>query len=238
VIRPLSLLLALWAAPVMAAQCGPVAFEGRGYTVCQVLPGQDDLRLFLNDATGAPYGEFSAVERDQGPLVFAMNGGMYHPDRRPVGHYVENGEVLTPVITGASDGNFGMLPNGVLCITNSAVQVIETHSYVAAPPPCTFATQSGPMLLIDGAPHTRFLPDSTFRNIRNGVGVSQDGQTITFAISDEEVTFMEFARLFRDRLGSWQALYLDGSVSRLYAPALGRDDWGPAMGPIVGVLAP
>ena len=106
------------------------------------------------------------------------------------------------------------------------------------PPHCIYATQSGPMLLIDGQPHPRFLPDSTFRNIRNGVGVSQDGQTVTFAISDQAVTFMDMARLFRDALGAQQALYLDGSISRLYAPALGRDDWGAAMGPIVGVLAP
>jgi uncharacterized protein YigE (DUF2233 family) len=238
VIRPATLLLALWAAPVMAADCGPVVFEGQDYTVCQVTPGVDDLRIFLNDSSGVPYGEFAAVERAHGPLVFAMNAGMYHPDRRPVGAYVEDGLAARPVVTGGSDSNFGMLPNGILCISDDQVQVIETLAYVAAPPACRFATQSGPMLLIDGVPHPRFLPDSTFRNIRNGVGVSADGKTVTFAISDEEVTFMEFARLFRDRLGADQALYLDGSISRLYAPALGRDDWGPAMGPIVGVLAP
>ena len=235
-IRAVVALLALWAAPAVA-DCGPVAFEGQAYTVCRVAPS-DDLRLFLNDLSGAPFGDFAAVERENGPLVWAMNAGMYHPDRRPVGLYVQDGQALAPVITRASDSNFGMLPNGILCIGGAGVQVIETRRFVTENPACTYATQSGPMLLIDGQPHPRFLPDSTFRNIRNGVGVSQDGQTVTFAISDQAVTFMDMARLFRDALGAQQALYLDGSISRLYAPALGRDDWGAAMGPIVGVLAP
>ena len=41
-----------------------------------------------------------------------------------------------------------------------------------------------------------------------------------------------------DVLGTPNALYLDGSVSRLYAPALGRHDIGFPMGPILGVAAP
>jgi uncharacterized protein YigE (DUF2233 family) len=236
VIRLLVVLCLLAAAPARAADCAAVTFEDQPYTVCTVDPAQDALRLFLNDASGQPFGDFAAVEAAHGPLVFAMNAGMYHPDRRPVGHYVEDGDTRRPVITGASSGNFGLLPNGVLCIAPGRVQVMETLRFVAEAPACTYATQSGPMLLIDGQPHPRFLPDSTFYNIRNGVGVSDDGATVTFAISDDEVTFMDMARLFQS-LGATQALYLDGSVSRLYAPALGRDDWGPAMGPIVGLLA-
>jgi uncharacterized protein YigE (DUF2233 family) len=51
------------------------------------------------------------------------------------------------------------------------------------------------------------------------------------------VTFHEFALLFKDDLKCPDALYLDGSISAVYAPSLGRHDrWRP-MGPIVGMVA-
>jgi uncharacterized protein YigE (DUF2233 family) len=94
------------------------------------------------------------------------------------------------------------------------------------------------MLVIDGALHPRFLPDATSRFVRNGVGISPDGRTAHFLISDGPVTFQEFARAFRDGLGVPQALYFDGNVSRLYAPELGRADSGRRLGPIVGLVVP
>jgi uncharacterized protein YigE (DUF2233 family) len=107
-----------------------------------------------------------------------------------------------------------------------------------APPRCRFATQSGPMLVIDGALHPRFIPDSPSRYIRNGVGVSADGRRAYFVISQVRVNFAEFARMFRDALGTPQALYFDGNVSRLFAPDIGRRDMGFPMGPIVGTVVP
>ena len=44
------------------------------------------------------------------------------------------------------------------------------------------------------------------------------------------------ATLFRDVLKTPNALYFDGTISRLHAPALGRSDIGFRMGPIVGVV--
>jgi uncharacterized protein YigE (DUF2233 family) len=164
-----------------------------------------------------------------------MNGGMYHDDRRPVGHYVENGTEEMSLVRNAGPGNFGLLPNGVLCLTDDTAAVIETLAYDADRPDCRYASQSGPMLVLDGALHPRFLPDSTSFNIRNGAGVTGDG-TLWFAISNEAVTFHHFARLFRDALQAPNALYLDGSVSRLYAPEIGRHDIGFPMGPILGTV--
>ena len=100
------------------------------------------------------------------------------------------------------------------------------------------ATQSGPMLVIKGALHPQLLPGSDSLNIRNGVGVSEDGQRAVFAISNDEVNFNSFARLFRDQLGLPDALFFDGNVSRLYAPALKRHDGGFPMGPMVGTVVP
>jgi uncharacterized protein YigE (DUF2233 family) len=59
---------------------------------------------------------------------------------------------------------------------------------------------------------------------------------VVFAISEDPVTFSTFARLFRDELGFASALFLDGSVSSLYAPSLQRMDTIMPMGPIVGAL--
>ena len=65
---------------------------------------------------------------------------------------------------------------------------------------------------------------------------SADGQTRLFAISQEPVTFHQFGTLFRDVLKTPQALYLDGNVSRLYAPPSGGMTAASPMGPIVGVV--
>ena len=94
------------------------------------------------------------------------------------------------------------------------------------------------MLVIGGELHPRFFADSDSRYIRNGVGVSADGRRAVFAISDSPLNFHEFASFFRDGLEMPDALYFDGNISRLYAPEIGRDDFGFPMGPMVGLSAP
>ena len=240
-----ALILLAGVASAAEGPCRETEFEGSVYTLCEAAAG-DDLRLFLNDADGATLGSFGRIDALLEPigltLVWAMNAGMYHADRSPVGLYVEEGRALRGPVTSAGPGNFGMLPNGVFCISPPgaapAFAVIETRAYAAEPPDCRFATQSGPMLVIDGALHPRFIPDSDSRHIRNGVGVSPDGSRAVFAISHRRVSFDAFARLFRDALGIRQALYLDGKISRLHAPGLGRSDRGLQMGPVVGLVAP
>ena len=226
----------------LALDCRDIVYDDNRYTICEVNAATEQLRLFLNDSSGAIYGQFPAInaalKAEDLQLVFAMNAGMYHNDRSPVGHYVENQTELKHVIPNAGPGNFGLLPNGVFCIRPGRADVIETLDYIDRAPGCTFATQSGPMLVIDGALHPRFLPDSTSRYVRNGVGTSGDGTRAVFAISRNAVTFHDFGSLFRDALNLPNALYFDGNISRLYAPSIGRSDAGFSMGPIVGVVAP
>lgn len=230
------------AAPASAGLCERVSHDGRGYVVCTLeAAAEPDLHLWLDDASGRIYGDFSRVKADlpKGEtLLFAMNAGMFHPDYRPVGLFVADGRELGEVVTAGGGGNFGLLPNGVFCTGGRRpFAVIESRAFAEARPACRLATQSGPMLVIDGELHPLFLVDASSRHIRNGVGVSGDGRTAWFAISDRPVTFHEFGRLFRDGLGARDALYFDGSISRLYAPEVGRADRGRRLGPIIGLVA-
>ena len=224
-----------------AAACEEARIEGQGYTICTVDPASDDLRLFLKDPdSDSTLGSFASVDRmlarSDARLAFAMNAGMYHTDRSPVGLYIEDGQQRTALVTRAGPGNFGLLPNGVFCIRDGRADVIETLRYAEDRPACRDASQSGPMLVIDGDLHPRFLKDSDSRYIRNGVGTSADGDRAWFVISDAPVNFHRFGRVFRDHLGAAQALYFDGNVSRLHAPGLGRSDPGFPLGPMVGVV--
>ncbi len=223
----------------LAADCWSLAFENVPFTACEIDPAAEDVRLFLNDADGRPFGSFdnvaTHVDTRGRHLVLAMNGGMYHPNRDPVGLYVEDGMELAPIVTSDGPGNFGLLPNGILCLGEGTAGIVESRSFVQSGASCSFATQSGPMLVIDGQLHPRFLADSPSRFIRNGIGVTEDGR-ILVAISDQPVNFHRFARLFRDVFKVPDALFLDGKVSRLYAPMIGRHDFGLPMGPILGVV--
>lgn len=147
---------------------------------------------------------------------WVMNAGMYHPSGDPVGYWVQDGVQGHGVVRGDGDGNFFLLPNGIFAVLPDRVVVAETEAFVAREyPDVVHATQSGPMLLIDGEVHPAFIPDSTFLNIRNGVGVT-DGTRLVCAISLNPVSFWQFATALRDGLGVTDALYLDGSVSRAW----------------------
>ncbi|WP_029030670.1 phosphodiester glycosidase family protein [Salinarimonas rosea] len=228
------------AAASPAEPCAPRTFDGARFTVCVIDPRDHVLRLFAAGEDGRPLGRFANLPREieGAPLVFAMNAGMYDAELDPIGLHVEEGETIVPVNTNDGPGNFHMKPNGVFFVENGRAGVMSTEAYVAARPDATLATQSGPMLVIQGEIHPRFIPGSDSLKRRNGVGVAQDGE-IWFAISEEPVSFHTFARLFRDGLGTEDALFLDGGlVPSLYAPHLGRtgDGWAP-LGPIIAAYA-
>ncbi len=227
-----------------AVICDDILFDEAEYSVCRADPATEDIRLFLNDANAKPLGTFDAIkgllDADE-QLVFAMNGGMYHADQSPVGGFHDHGKDIAPLNTNNGKGNFYMLPNGMFWLTKSkyggrrSAYVATTQYYAEGAHSVLQATQSGPMLVVNGTLHPKFNPKSRSKRIRNGVGQCKGGQ-IVFVISNQPVNFHSFATLFNEHLGCDSALYLDGVISRLYAPQLGRNDPGVKMGPMIGIV--
>jgi uncharacterized protein YigE (DUF2233 family) len=231
--------ISLLGAPAVAQSnsgpCRPLLHEDAQYTVCTIDLRKYRLKLFWRAPDGEAYNSFDRLAQVHRDLAFAMNGGMYHKDWSPVGLYVEDGRELKKANTANGPGNFHMKPNGVFYATADSAAVMETGRYLRRKPKAEIATQSGPMLVIDGRIHPKIAEEGVSRKMRNGVGV-RDGKTVVFAISEGLVTFGQFARLFRDALGCNNALFLDGSVSSLYAPSLNRADARWPMGPIIGAV--
>ena len=169
-------------------------------------------------------------------MLFATNAGMFNSNLKPVGLYVEQGRELVHANTKSGRGNFHVMPNGVFYISADRAAVAETKAFLKQRPQADLATQSGPMLVIDGRLHPRFDRRGTSLKTRNGVGVRADGKVI-FVISQEAVSFNAFARLFRDGLKCPNALFLDGgSASSLYAPTLNHPGNIVPLGPMLAVF--
>lgn len=156
------------------------------------------------------------VERDKKRLKFAMNGGMFEINNSPKGLYIENFKILNKIDTLSGKGNFYLNPNGVFYLTKkNDAELIETKAFKYNSN-IKYATQSGPMLLVNEEINPIFQVHSKNVNIRNGVGILKNGD-IVFIMSKKEVNFYNFASIFKE-LGCTKALYLDGFVSRAYYP--------------------
>lgn len=183
---------------------------------------KQNLQLFWQSPNQENFMTFSNIRshlNEQGKeLVFAMNGGMFNKDFSPQGLYIENGEILSPLDSLQKGyGNFYLQPNGVFFINKENEASIQTTQNFQYSEHIVWATQSGPMLLIEGEMHPAFRKGSKNLHIRNGVGILPDGNLL-FALSKEKINFYDFASFFKQN-GCKNALYLDGFVSRMYLPA-------------------
>ncbi|UOQ71029.1 phosphodiester glycosidase family protein [Hymenobacter cellulosilyticus] len=213
--------------------------EGR-FVSYQVDLRRQTLRLYWRDDAGQPLRSLQRLAdwlrgRKQN-LVFGMNAGMYKAGNVPLGLFIQDARVITPLDTTAGSGNFYLLPNGVFYITATNKAVVCPTAAFRYSEAIAYATQSGPMLVVEGRIHPAFKPGSPNLNIRNGVGVLPDGRVL-FAMSRQPISLYDFAEYFRQQ-GCRNALYLDGLVSRTYAP---KEQWVQTdgdFGVMIGVSEP
>lgn len=203
-------------------------------------PAVQELRFYWKDESGQPLGSIQRlkdlVAKEHRKLVFATNGGMFKPDQSPVGLFIMQQVIESPLDTSSGKGNFYLKPNGVLYITKEGKAGISVTPAFKYSKQIKYATQSGPMLLIDGDIHPAFKEGSANVNVRNGVGLLPDGKLV-FAMSKSGINFYKFADYFKG-LGCKQALYLDGFVSRTYLPAQHWVQTDGNFGVMIGVTEP
>ncbi|MCA1965307.1 MAG: phosphodiester glycosidase family protein [Flavobacterium sp.] len=218
-------------------QFGKPSNEDDRFVSYIVNPKEQNLEFFWKNEKGEHFKNaenlISWLKTKNKKLLFSMNGGMYKKDNSPQGLYIENKIIKSEIDTLNGNGNFYLKPNGVFYLTTDKNPMIcKTEDFINNGM-IKYATQSGPMLVIDGEIHTAFKKNSTNLNIRNGVGILPNNQ-IVFAISKKEINFYDFAEYFK-KLGCKNALYLDGFVSRTYLPEKNWKQIDGNFGVIIGV---
>ena len=202
-----------------------------------VVTKTQDLQLFWKNDKGETFKSIqnlkNYVESKSLTLTFAMNGGMFNKDFSPQGLFIQNKKTLAVLDTADGNGNFYLKPNGVFYITTDNNPFVCKTTDFKDNGKIKYATQSGPMLIIDGKIHSAFKDGSTNLNIRNGVGILPDNKVV-FAMSKTEINFYDFAKYFQS-LGCKNALYLDGFVSRTYLPEKKWTQTDGNFGVIIGV---
>jgi uncharacterized protein YigE (DUF2233 family) len=210
-----------YAAEGLEVSC--LTFRQTTYVVLRV-----DLRAALvktlwKNPAGAPYGSLDEAYRQIGGDVLALtNAGIYSEAHTPEGLHVEGGSTLSPLNLNGGEGNFYWRPNGVFYVAGGAAGIVESEKFgsMAGREAVQEATQSGPLLVMDGEVNRQLKPDSQSLYVRNGIGVKSPDE-VYIVISEGEVNLHDFASMFKERLHCRDALYLDGCVSQAYLPARG-----------------
>jgi uncharacterized protein YigE (DUF2233 family) len=200
-----------------------IVFKGKAYTILIVDPEKVEIDLFLpqKKSSLSEMEHLAEVTLKEGKTIkMAMNAGMFDPGLKPLGLFINSGNTGYPInlSTGLKGNFFELTPNGVFVIdSNNVAYIVESTDFNDKfdKIKVKIATQSGPILVVDGKFNKGFNEGSSNLNIRNAVGVTASNRVI-FAISDDKVNFYEFAELLRDFLSCDNALYLDGFVSHMY----------------------
>ncbi len=181
------------------------------------------------------------VSKGGEPLMLT-NAGMFMTNYAPLGFFCgDDGKSKVRLNTKqpATTGNFYIQPNGVFYIDAYGVPHIDSTAEFArllttGKLVTRKATQSGPMLVINGCINNSFTDGSKNVNIRSGVGVI-DSKQVVFAISVQPCNFYEFALLFRDNFQCSNALFLDGAISQMYLKDINTGFQNGRFGPMISV---
>ncbi len=183
--------------------------------------------LHWKDQTGKPYEAVSTIKNHleaQGKSIAAiMNAGIYSANNKPAGLHIEAGRTLSKLNRHKGGGNFHIQPNGVFLINQwNSPSILTTRSYTKYygkdNKTIRLATQSGPMLVINGKLNPRLRKNSTSEYTRNGVCIT-DKKQLYFIANDglfaKPSNLYYFAKAMQ-KLGCKNGLYLDGNISKLY----------------------
>lgn len=117
-------------------------------------PSKDNVQLFWKDDKGNILKNFDNLQKflikKEQKLIFAMNGGMFLQDHSPQGLYIENFKTLKSLNSDSGYGNFYLKPNGIFYINGSGKPAVCRTDDFKPTSEIEYATQSGPMLLIEG----------------------------------------------------------------------------------------
>lgn len=189
------------------------------YVVLRVDLRKARIRTLWKNPAGAAYGSLDQAYRQLGGDLLALtNAGIYSAAYTPEGLHVEEGATLSHLNLNPGEGNFYWRPNGVFYVAGGGAGVVESGKFNSTG--VQEATQSGPLLVIDGEVNQHLKPDSKSLYVRNGVGVKSP-EEVYLVVSEGEVNLYDFAALFKEQLHCRDALYLDGCVSQTYLPARG-----------------
>lgn len=183
-------------------------------------PKTETVRMYWRQADGKPYRSINYLLESIGKdkqINAVMNGGIYSTEYKPNGLYIENGKTLSKLNRQKGKGNFFIRPGGVFSVRGDKMQ-IDTLETFRPSSSIDFAVQSGPILIRNGVINKRFTLASESKKIRNGIGITTDGQVI-FLLSTEPMNFYQFAQEAKETLKISELLYLDGSISKMYTPS-------------------
>lgn len=198
---------------------------GKSFRVFRAQP--EEIRLVWAREDGKPLftfrAAFESLVKEGNEVAMLTNGGIFEPRQIPSGYYVERGQVQRPLNLKPGKGNFFLKPNGVFFIKKEgavfSAGVVETSVLAKwsqeEKSKVWYGVQSGPALLLDGRTHQAFNRPSKSELLRNGVGVTGNGEVV-FVITERgsDVNLWTFADCFR-ALGCENALFLDGDISQM-----------------------
>ena len=182
-----------------------------------VNPQQERIVMYWQKQNGKAWGSLRSLLADinkDDRVQMAMNGGIYDKAYEPLGLYIENGEQIKPLNCASGGGNFFIRPGGVFWLKGQRAGITPINKFKPSPE-ITYAVQSGPMLIENGAINWRLKPSASSRKLRNGVGIDKQGRVV-FMLSKRETNFYDFACYAQSKLHVRQMLYLDGTISKMY----------------------